>query len=95
MGRAGRSRGRHQREAGRSALSAPAHHPHDLDHVACAKRGVAVAIALDDLTVVLDRNRSRVDAQEREVIQQWRGLVQLHVLAVDLQRDHLNSVIAA
>src|SRR2546423_10686472 len=85
------------RRSGRpvSRKTTAADHAHDLDHVARTQRDLGIAIALDDLTVVLDRDRSRVDANLCQLVQQPGALVEVDVFAVDLQRDHLNSVMAA
>ena len=70
-------------------------HSDDLNHVAFAQHGGRVPIALNDLAVVLDGDRAGINAESVDVVEQRRRLFQLHALAVDLQRDHWNSEIAA
>jgi hypothetical protein len=55
-----------------------------------SKRG-----ALDDLAVVLHRDRARIHAELFEVREQRRGMIELDALPVDLERDQLKSPMAA
>src|ERR1700674_4027717 len=74
---------------------APADHPHDLQVVALSKRGGLVRGTFEDGPVVLHRDRTRVDAELLQIIQQGSRAVELDMLAVDLQPDHENIPIAA
>jgi hypothetical protein len=76
-------------------LSTAAHHLDDLDRVAVAERHSRECVPLDDDAVVLDRDRAGTDAQSLYVSEEWGRRIQLDLLAVDLQRDHWKSRIAA
>jgi hypothetical protein len=91
VGRTGGSRGGHQS----AGLSAPTDHPHYLQLVAFTQRDGRKRRTFEDLAVVLHRHRARVDPQLLDVIEELSRLLQLDTLAVDLQRDHSNILIAA
>lgn len=55
----------------------------------------AVRGSLDDFAVVLDGDRLRVHAELVEVSKERHRALELDALAVDLQRDHSKSLIAA
>jgi len=72
-----------------------ADHADDLDGVAVLKRDAFIGGSLEDRSVVLHRDRARIDAKLFDVSQQGRRLLEVDLLAVYLHRDHSNSPIAA
>jgi len=78
-----------------SVRSTAADHAHDLDGVSFFQCHCFVPGALDDRAVVLDGDRARVDAELLEVREQRCRALELHVLPIDPQGDHLNIPIAA
>src|SRR5207245_5766564 len=73
----------------------PADHANYLHPVALAQGHRFVGGALDDLAVVLHGHGARVHTQLVEIGEQRRRVLELNVLAVNLQRDHSKSRIAA
>src|SRR2546427_701616 len=94
-GTSGPRRRRRSGSGSRSARRSAADHAHDLYLVAIAQRQLLIRGAVYDLAVVLDCHRARVDAELLEISEQWGWRPKLHLLAVDLERDHWNILIAA
>ncbi len=61
----------------------------------CLEHHRVVYASLDDRSVVLDRDRARVDAELIEIRQQLNRVLQLNFFSVDLQGDHSNNLMAA
>src|SRR5262249_57373394 len=71
-------------------VAAP-HHPHDFDHVAVSQGAARVVVALEDLAVDLDGDRSGIDTQLSDVVEERGGSQELDRLAGHAHPDHLFS----
>jgi hypothetical protein len=79
----------------RAGVASAADHTHDLDPVAFLEHDGSEFRVLDDLTVVLHRHRAGIDPELFEIEDEGNRGLELDLLAVDLERDHSNILMAA